>query len=138
MSTDASRSRLLYTKLVDAILQMRSHEAALRADHQEVHANTYEHCIAIAEAALLSYVEEVVRSDLPPTGLDPPSPLGDRDATPLPPGEALAWAFVQGAKWWEWYKTGATMWQADQARAYAAAAEKYAPLPVKAPTEDSV
>jgi hypothetical protein len=23
-------------------------------------------------------------------------------------------AFVQGAKWWEWYKEGATMWQSDQ------------------------
>lgn len=26
-------------------------------------------------------------------------------------------AFVDGAKWWEWHKEGATMWPSDQALA---------------------
>ncbi len=26
----------------------------------------------------------------------------------------LVIAFLQGAKWWEWYKENATMWQSDQ------------------------
>ena len=26
-------------------------------------------------------------------------------------------AFVEGAKWWEFHKTGATMWQSDRATA---------------------
>ena len=30
-------------------------------------------------------------------------------------------AFVCGAKWWEWEKTGATIWPSDQARASEAA-----------------
>lgn len=37
-------------------------------------------------------------------------------------------AFVAGAKWWEWHKTGATMWQSDQALAYAEGQKKYAAL----------
>lgn len=32
--------------------------------------------------------------------------------------EALIVAFVQGARWWEFAKTGATMWQSDQADAF--------------------
>ncbi len=28
--------------------------------------------------------------------------------------DALIVAFIQGAKWWEYHKTGATMWQSDQ------------------------
>ena len=28
--------------------------------------------------------------------------------------QALIVAFIQGAKWWEWHKEGATMWQSDQ------------------------
>jgi hypothetical protein len=35
--------------------------------------------------------------------------------------DALMRAFVQGAKWWEFECTGATMWQSDQALALAAA-----------------
>ena len=27
---------------------------------------------------------------------------------------ALLCAFVQGAKWWEYHRTGFTMWQSDQ------------------------
>jgi len=26
----------------------------------------------------------------------------------------LVVAFIQGARWWEWKTTGATMWQSDQ------------------------
>lgn len=40
--------------------------------------------------------------------------------------EAWRTGFVAGAKWWEWEKSGATMWQADQERAYQAALEKRA------------
>lgn len=28
--------------------------------------------------------------------------------------EELINAFIQGAKWWEYHSTGATMWQSDQ------------------------
>ena len=28
--------------------------------------------------------------------------------------DKLSVAFVQGAKWWEYYSQGATMWQSDQ------------------------
>lgn len=31
--------------------------------------------------------------------------------------DALIVAFVQGAKWWEHHKTGATMWASDQSKA---------------------
>ena len=31
--------------------------------------------------------------------------------------DALIIAFVQGAQWWEWEKTGATMWQTDRNKA---------------------
>ncbi len=34
-------------------------------------------------------------------------------------------AFVQGAKWWEWHKTGGTMFQSDQRLAEFAAEERY-------------
>lgn len=33
------------------------------------------------------------------------------------PDTALLIAFIQGAKWWEYAKTGATMWQSDQKKA---------------------
>lgn len=36
----------------------------------------------------------------------------------------LLMAFVQGAKWWEWHKTGATMWQSDQRIAWDKAEER--------------
>jgi hypothetical protein len=32
--------------------------------------------------------------------------------------ELLLGAFVQGAKWWEWESTRATMWQSDQNKAF--------------------
>lgn len=41
------------------------------------------------------------------------------------PNEALLQAFVRGARWWEFQKTGATMWQSDQRKAYDAAKAKY-------------
>lgn len=41
------------------------------------------------------------------------------------PADDLRRAFVAGAKWWEYEKTGATMWQSDQRRAEAAAEQKY-------------
>lgn len=31
--------------------------------------------------------------------------------------DALIVAFVQGAKWWEYHQTGATMWASDQDQA---------------------
>ena len=34
-------------------------------------------------------------------------------------------AFVQGAKWWEWQKTNATMWQSDQNLAAEEAIRRY-------------
>lgn len=38
----------------------------------------------------------------------------DAAASGVVPGNALITAFVQGAKWWEYHKTGGTMWQSDQ------------------------
>lgn len=35
-----------------------------------------------------------------------------QDTSPKP--SALVWAFVQGAKWWEYESSGATMWSSDQ------------------------
>lgn len=37
--------------------------------------------------------------------------------------ERLAEAFVQGAQWWEWQVTNATMWASDRAMAYERARE---------------
>jgi len=45
------------------------------------------------------------------------------------------WAFVAGAKWWEFTKTGATMWGSDVAQAERAAAAKY---PFKGPYIDKL
>ncbi len=55
------------------------------------------------------------------------APNGSEDryvAVPVTPGRPisdiadavspLVVAFIQGAKWWEWKQTGATMWQSDQ------------------------
>lgn len=44
--------------------------------------------------------------------------------------------FLAGAKWWEWEKTGATMWQSDQQKAYEAALKKR-PSP-EAPAQEAV
>jgi len=41
------------------------------------------------------------------------------------PDEAKIRAFVEGAKWWEWHMTGATMWQADQELAEQEAKNRY-------------
>lgn len=38
--------------------------------------------------------------------------------------QVLIVAFIQGAKWWEWKKDGATMWQSDQAAAEAEARKR--------------
>jgi hypothetical protein len=37
-------------------------------------------------------------------------------------------AFIEGAKWWEWHKTGATMWQSDQQAAAEEAATRKMPF----------
>lgn len=37
--------------------------------------------------------------------------------------EKLKHAFVQGAAWWEWYRTQFTMWTEDKHRAYERATE---------------
>lgn len=52
---------------------------------------------------------------------------------PLPEVSESEWrnAFVAGAKWWEYEKSGATMWQSDQQRAYDAAGGKFARLAAK-------
>ena len=48
---------------------------------------------------------------------------------PLPPArgsaasDELITAFVQGAKWWEYHQTGATMWASDQDQAEGRAEE---------------
>lgn len=49
--------------------------------------------------------------------------------------DAFVRAFVAGAKWWEFEKTGATMWQSDQDRAAAAARWKL-DNPAPQPPED--
>jgi hypothetical protein len=36
----------------------------------------------------------------------------------------LELAFLAGAKWWEWHKTGGTMWQTDQQLAFEEAQKK--------------
>jgi len=56
-------------------------------------------------------------SNPPPTFEKPPPP----PAPPSPGGPScsdLLYAFVQGAKWWEYEKEGATMWQSDQELAW--------------------
>ncbi len=41
------------------------------------------------------------------------------------PRDDLRRAFVDGAKWWEFYRTGATMWPSDRDQAEAEAERKY-------------
>ena len=41
------------------------------------------------------------------------------------PGDDLRRAFVMGAKWWEFRKSGATMWPSDQDVAEAEAESRY-------------
>jgi len=41
------------------------------------------------------------------------------------PENDLRRAFVAGAKWWEYHKTGFTMWQSDQSLAEIEADKKY-------------
>jgi hypothetical protein len=41
---------------------------------------------------------------------------GQPSLAPATP-DALIVAFVQGAKWWEYHQTGATMWASDQDQA---------------------
>lgn len=51
----------------------------------------------------------------------------------LDEAKTAAWyAFIAGAKWWEYESRGATMWQSDQDRAQAEAERRYpyAPHPV--------
>jgi hypothetical protein len=38
---------------------------------------------------------------------------------------AIREAFCDGARWWEFESTGATMWNGDQQKAYAAADARY-------------
>ncbi|CAB4140634.1 hypothetical protein UFOVP398_59 [uncultured Caudovirales phage] len=53
-------------------------------------------------------------------------------------GERLVIAFVQGAKWWEFEKTGATMWQSDQAIATVAARERLKRGALGIPMEEAI
>lgn len=46
---------------------------------------------------------------------DAPSSLAAMPGSVTP--DALIVAFVQGAKWWEYHQTGATMWASDQDQA---------------------
>lgn len=48
------------------------------------------------------------------------------------PDQCLQRAFVEGAKWWEYKRTGATMWQDDQGKAEQAAIDKYGIDPIVA------
>ncbi|MCK5603965.1 hypothetical protein KAR91_18910 [Candidatus Pacearchaeota archaeon] len=50
-----------------------------------------------------------------------PTPLGQTELALL---DAMKAAFIQGAKWWEYESTGATMWPGDQDRALAAAIKR--------------
>ncbi len=51
---------------------------------------------------------------------------------PQTTNEKLIEAFISGAKFWEFHKTGATMWQADQNICLKKAQEKYGESNVKA------
>ncbi len=46
-------------------------------------------------------------------------------------------AFVAGAKWWEFHRTGGTMWQSDRNLAEAEASKRYAPQKAVAPSAQS-
>ena len=50
--------------------------------------------------------------------------MSDNSHTTLTKDDILQ-AFVEGAKFWEWHKTGATMWQSDQNLCLQKAKEKY-------------
>ena len=41
------------------------------------------------------------------------------------PKDDIRRAFVAGAKWWEWHKEGATMWQSDTREAEDEAEKRY-------------
>ena len=41
------------------------------------------------------------------------------------PKDDLRRAFVEGAKWWEWYSSGGTMWNSDVTLAEKEAEEHY-------------
>lgn len=49
-----------------------------------------------------------------------PAGLPEPDEQPKEP-DPLVIAFLQGAKWWEWQQTGATMWPSDQQQTLAKA-----------------
>lgn len=53
----------------------------------------------------------------------------EQKATGSWPEDSLQRAFVEGAKWWEFQKTGATMWQEDQGKAEQAAIDRYGLMP---------
>jgi len=58
------------------------------------------------------------------------------------PADDIRRAFVDGAKWWEFHKEGATMWQSDQRLAEEEAEKRYpggkCPLPEKESGDDKV
>src|ERR1043166_1269546 len=50
-----------------------------------------------------------------------PAVVDDANRAPQESWDALVWAFVQGVRWWEVEKTGATLWASDRNKAERAA-----------------
>jgi hypothetical protein len=50
-----------------------------------------------------------------------PTVVDDANRAPQESWDALVWAFVQGVRWWEVEKTGATLWASDRNKAERAA-----------------
>lgn len=83
-------------------------------------------------------VLDLVRGALAPAAAPAPAPAAkDPDKPPFgfwPAGD-IRRIFVDGAKWWEWHKEGATMWQSDQNDAGVEAEKRYPGGRFLTPTE---
>ena len=75
----------------------------------------------------LRWSEEAERAELVRKGLE--------EAKGSWPDHCLQRAFVAGAKWWEFERTGATMWQDDLSKAEQSAIDKYGIDPVVVPSQ---
>jgi len=72
--------------------------------------NDYKFCPGCGKPVTLAGDREPATSKTPE-----PSTLASATGSETP--DALIVAFVQGAKWWEYHQTGATMWASDQDQA---------------------
>ena len=75
----------------------------------------------------LKWSDEAERAELVRNGLE--------EAKGSWPEKCLQRAFVDGAKWWEFQRTRAAMWQEDQGKAEQAAIDKYGIDPVVVPSQ---